>query len=399
MPCYKDGVYAIPHNGEEVKLHWVNADQYYIKTTEIRIIFSSWKSVRLSFQLVEASTEQDNNKAEKDKERRFVLVPQNTVGVEEDELVIRFVYQVMKDKQTKLNQTTIKTLQEILGSAELASFAGVWQLMPTEKDPKRTLLEKHLNDYTSKNSFDYFIHKDLGGFLRRELDFYIKNEVMYLDDLDTENEVKAHQYLNKIKVIKRIGHKIIAFLAQLEDFQKKLWLKKKFVVETNYCLTLDRVPNEFYPDIIANQAQINEWKRLFAIEEIEGFVEPLPVQFLRSNPYLVLDTVFFRLEFKERLLASIDDIDQQMDGLLVYSENFQALQLLQERYRNRIKCIYIDPPYNTSASEILYKNNYKHSSWISMICGRVGISLPMLSNDGIIEVALMTRGIPSSRLY
>src|ERR1035438_8075915 len=50
---------------------------------------------------------------------------------------------------------------------------------PTEKNPNRTLLEKHLGDYTARNSFDYFIHKDIGGFLRRELDFYIKNEIMH----------------------------------------------------------------------------------------------------------------------------------------------------------------------------------------------------------------------------
>ncbi|MCL6478077.1 MAG: hypothetical protein K6T65_06635 [Peptococcaceae bacterium] len=42
------------------------------------------------------------------------------------------------------------------------------------------------------------------------------------------------------------------------------------MVETNYCVTLDRVPEELYPEIIANQAQIDEWKRLFAIEEITG---------------------------------------------------------------------------------------------------------------------------------
>jgi hypothetical protein len=43
-----------------------------------------------------------------------------------------------------------------------------------------------LNDYVAKNSFDYFIHKDLGGFLSREMDFYIKNEVLYLDDINTK---------------------------------------------------------------------------------------------------------------------------------------------------------------------------------------------------------------------
>ena len=40
---------------------------------------------------------------------------------------------------------------------------------------------------------------------------------------------------------------------------------------------------------------------------------------------------------------------------------------MQARYRGQVKCIYIDPPYNTSASEIIYKNSYKHSSWLSFL--------------------------------
>ncbi len=390
LPRYKDGVYAIPYNGEEVKLHWANADQYYIKTTEYfrDYVFRLENGRVVHFKLVEASTEQDNNKAEKDKERRFMLAPENTVGMENDELVIRFAYQVMKEKQNKLNQTAIKILQEILGSAEFAGFAGVRQLMPTEKDPKRTLLEKHLNDYTSKNSFDYFIHKDLGGFLRRELDFYIKNEVMFLDDLDTENEVNAHHYLNKIKVIKRIGNKIIAFLAQLEDFQKKLWLKKKFVVETNYCLTLDRVPEQFYPEIIANQAQIDEWKRLFAIDEVENYAEPIKEEFLRANPYLVLDTAFYNPEFKERLVASMEDIDGNMGGLLVNADNFHAVKLISDRFNNEIGVIYLDPPYNTNEEAFKYKNSYKHSSWAAMMYDRINLGKYLLTDGGVSCIAI-----------
>ena len=123
---------------------------------------------------------------------------------------------------------------------------------------------------TARNTFDYFIHKDLGAFLRREMDFYVKNEVMHLDDIESDTTQRVEQYLSKIKVICRIAGKIIDFLAQLEDFQKRLWLKKKFVVETQYCITLDRIPEEFYPEISANIAQREEWVRLFAIDKIEG---------------------------------------------------------------------------------------------------------------------------------
>ena len=139
------------------------------------------------------------------------------------------------------------------------------RLAPTEKNPGRTLLEKHLGDYTARNSFDYFIHKDIGGFLRRELDFYIKNEIMHLDDIEAEDAPRVEQYLAKIKAIRAIARKIIDFLEQLENFQKKLWLKKKFVVETNYCVTLDRVAESLYPEIAANDAQRSEWVNLLPL--------------------------------------------------------------------------------------------------------------------------------------
>ena len=167
---------------------------------------------------------------------------------------------------------------------------------------------------------DYFIHKDLGAFLKRELDFYIKNEIMRLTTSKKPMLPKLRTTLPR-SALRKIACKLIEFMAQLEDFQKKLWLKKKFVVETNYCITLDRVPEELYPEIIANQAQHDEWVKLFAIDEIEGdavcpaYTEPLTLNFLKANDKLVLDTRFFTDCFKARLLSSIEDFDEQCDGL------------------------------------------------------------------------------------
>jgi adenine-specific DNA-methyltransferase len=101
---------------------------------------------------------------------------------------------------------------------------------------------------------------------------------------------------------------------------------------------------------------------------------PLTIEFLKANPFLVLDTKFFGQEFKDSLLASFENLDEQSDGLLIHSENFQALNLIQERYRTQVKCIYIDPPYNTPHSRILYKNNYLHSTWLTL----VGQTLPFV---------------------
>lgn len=257
-------------------------------------------------------------------------------------------------------------------------------------------LKGQLNNYTKKNKFDYFIHKDLGGFLSRELDFYIKNELMQWEDLAAlkNNPARLAPMLSKLDVIRDLGSKIITFLAQLENFQKKLWLKKKFVTETNYCITVDRVPEELYPEICNNQAQLEEWIKLFAIDEIKGdltspaFSNPLTPEFLQANQNLVLDTQFFSEQFKAELVASIEDFDAQCDGLLVHSENFQALNLLKSRYENQVKCIYIDPPYNAPNSEIAYKNNFKHSSFLSFINDRISFHKSYLQHDGASVIAI-----------
>lgn len=389
---YKDNTYAIPYNGEEVKLHWANADQYYIKSSEY---FRDYSFVlptsrrKVHFVLKDASTEQNNNKTANNMERRFALYKPKTEGekfyeVNGDELNIFFTYELMS-KGTKQNDLMAEAFDSIKDIIPLDFSELLTVKSPTDKNANRTLLEKHLTDYTARNSFDYFIHKDLGGFLRRELDFYIKNEVMLLDDLDVQHIASQ---LNIIKAIKLVGEKIIRMLAQLEDFQKKLWLKKKFVVQSDYCITLDRVPRELYPEILANDRQREEWKDLFAIDEITGdllnvgYSVPLTMEFLEQNPFLVLDTAFFSKQFKHKLVASMENVDRDCNGLLINSENFQALELLQEKYKKSVKCVYIDPPYNTGSDGFTYKDNYQHSSWLSLNENRYVAAKKLISDDG-----------------
>jgi adenine-specific DNA-methyltransferase len=399
---YKEGVYAIPYEGEEVKLYWANHDQYYIKTTENfrDYAFKLTDGSHVHFKIIEADTEKDNIKSTNGKDRRFCLVEENPVAEENGELVIRFEYQPdeQKRKQDQLNTETVHRVMELLKTEGLEA----WEPRLTAKwkradgtTTERTILEKHLSDYTRRNTFDYFIHKNLDEFLRLELDFYIKNEVMRLDDVESESAPRVEQYLSKIKVIRKIAHKIIDFLAQIEDFQKKLWLKKKFVVETNYCITLDRIPEVLYPEIASNEAQREEWVRLFAIDEIKGdmvtpaYSVPLTIDFLKANPFLVLDTGLFDASFKVRLLKTMDYIDERCDGLLINSENFQALNLLTEKYNGNVKCTYIDPPFNTDATPILYKNEYQDSSWLSLMRDRLMLGQALtISGESFVSIAI-----------
>lgn len=416
----KAAPYAVPYDGREVYLHWANRDQYYIKTSEYLTNFTfdptqakefkdkhgalfGQKPLKVHCRIVSASEGEHNNvKASEQTERYFIIHEPEPVKIEtgdtgEPELVIQFQYRPDPEKTGQEGTWRKKRLGEAADTVKalLPKLDGagdyVTALMtpaPTEAEKDRTLLEKYLAQYTGRNTMDYFIHKDLGGFLRRELDFYIKNEVMRLDDIESADAPRVEAYLAKVKVLRRIARHLIDFLVQLEDFQRRLWLKKKFVVGTEYCVTLDCIPEKFYAEIAASNEQRVEWVRLFAIDEWEDFSEPLTTAFLRTNDKLPVDTAFFDSDFRDRLISEFQDLDERTSGLLVHSDNFQALRLANAKFNSAFKSMYIDPPYNTNSSAIPYKNSYRHSSWGTMMQDRVGAAAPLLKPDGAIFVSI-----------
>ncbi|MBN1139356.1 MAG: site-specific DNA-methyltransferase [Anaerolineae bacterium] len=397
--------FCVPYGGEEVMLHWANRDQYYVKTSER---FTDYRFTAgehtVWFRLQHADVLQDNVKA--NGARYFVLRAEEPLvyDAETRTLTVFFEYRPLAEEEEarylalynarQSRSSRRKTLDrvalcmaleaEILGGlddptlkAHLAAVPGGEAASP---------LGLHLNRYTARNTMDYFVHKDLGGFLRRELDFFLKNEVLRIDDVvgDPTGEVMQH-VVSRMRVVRQIALKIIAFLAQIEDFQKRLFEKRKFVVQTDYCITLDRVPAALYPEILANERQLEAWRRLYAVDawdETLFWQGAFDAAFLANHPYVMIDTAFFDDDFRARLLASFEDLDGAVDGVLVCGENFQALNVLREKWQGRIKCVHIDPPYNTQTSGFLYKNNYQHSSWLAMMDDRIRAGISMLSSDG-----------------
>jgi len=410
---YKGDTYAIPYSGEEVVLHWANKDQYYTKSGEYfsNYVFKLSDGRTVRFRLVTADTAKDNRK-DNDKERRFVLVEPQTRTITDDEgaeheetlvpveevngeLELYFDYKSMP-KGTRQADLVAEAVRVILDHPVVANrWSELADRMATEKNPLRSLLEKCLTSYTEKNLADYFIHKDLGGFLRHELDFYIKNEVMNLDDVARADSFAAvEKNLRMIQTLRAIALDLITFLSQLEEFQKKLWLKKKFVVSAHYSITLDRIPESLYPAIAANEKQWEQWKELGMIvdsgkkADLFGQIEPGSVEYLREYRYLMVDTSLFDAGFRQALLQSVEDLDESTDGLLIQGDNFQALNLLQERYREQVKCVYIDPPYNTDAGPISYKNGYRSSSWATLMDGRIKEGRKLLCADGVLVATI-----------
>lgn len=397
--------YAVPYNGEEVYLHWANRDQYYVKTSEY---FTDYRfasgAVAVRFHLETAQVDNDNVKGEK----RFFLprVKEAAYDAERHEVVIPFEYRVLtkqetvthgqKNQQDGINGAALSALAKHFTGQEDALAALLAERRRSSAGEAVSYLEHHLRQYTRRNTSDFFVHKNLRSFLGRELDFYLKNEVLQLDEAMSGEEARASGWFELVGTIRSVGHRIISFLAQVEDFQKRLFEKRKLVLATHYCIALGVIPKEYHAAIAGNEAQWKEWKDLFHIDEehrdlftsATGTKAERRAAFLLDNPNLVLDTRHFDQDFVDRLLGGFENLDALTDGLLIHGENFQALNLLVEQARGQVKCVYIDPPYNSKTTEILYKNTYKHSSWLALMQDRLLVSRELTGPSGIHVVAI-----------
>jgi adenine-specific DNA-methyltransferase len=249
-------------------------------------------------------------------------------------------------------------------------------------------IDQKLNSFYIGNDSDYFIHENLQDFLSQEKERYIKNHI--LSDLQTILDGKLdNTTLIIAKAFEQVSSGIIEFLSTIEEFQKKLFTMKKKVVESEYCLTIDNIEEKYYPEMLANKDQILEWESLFGVK-VKTLAD------LKGQPTLVLDTRFFKQAdglnpLKDKILGEIENIDINTNGLLINSENYQALKVLEEKYFNQINCIYIDPPYNTGDDGFIYKDSFRHSSWATMFYNRISLAKKLLTQSGWLAISIDER--------
>lgn len=80
--------------------------------------------------------------------------------------------------------------------------------------------------------------------------------------------------------------------------------------------------------------------------------------------------------------------DPQSENMLIHGDNLIALQALQQDYAGRIKCIFIDPPYNTGAAFEHYDDNVEHSTWLSLMKSRLVLLHHLLADNGTIFIQI-----------
>lgn len=379
----KGGSRYVKSTGEDTEFHWATEDMYYIKSGDI---FTDFPVRLANGQRILFAVEPESLQA-----TRAALKPNDKAHYELDETtkddeVIKVRLKYIKGAQTE------KQKDEIVAAIQKVGAGGTAEAGAD--------IRRWLNRFMARNQSDFFIHKRLKEALTEDLDIFIKTEVLDVDQLlagATQQTDLPKRTMKVARIVREIGGHIIDFLAALEDFQKALWEKKKLVFETRYVITLDRL-ERYCPEWLAKnidtivKKQRKEWKELgfgdytkaaACIHKTAGDLATTA-----SEHYLPLpvDTKHFDSAFKWSLLEAVTAtaaLDDALEGVAINSDNWQALNGLQQKYGQQIQALYADPPYNTDAGPIDYKNGYRKGSWAALIYDRFVLSRNLLQLDGI----------------
>lgn len=310
------------------------------------------------------------------------------------------------DKKTDSRKCLfIENLDDALNSVKVEYSINDVTLMLTYLHKKGIILydedlRKIFSIYKRQNEIDYFIHKDAEGFLKEQFDIYIYNWLF--NDLDTDFDAAT---VKRMQNIKKIAHKVIEYIARFEDELKAIWEKPKFVRNCNYVLTLDRLADNvpIIEKIIKSPGwknQILEWQELnkewfddkgettkkewseFAFSYENSFENNIIIdnKLNEKHQFLPIDTKFFP-DLKYQILSVFENFDSIIDGVLIKSDNWQALNTIKNKYSERIDLVYIDPPFNTG-SDFEYKDKYQNSTWCTLIENRLSLTKQIISSKG-----------------
>lgn len=234
------------------------------------------------------------------------------------------------------------------------------------------VIEKAIRVFKKQNSVDFFINKDAKGFLSEQLDLYLHQ--ILLDDKNAFTPEK----LSQIKTVKEFASKIIDFISQFENELVRVWNKPKFVLNSNYVISLDKLSRDIIEKIAKSEglsAQIEEWQEFGMVDNDFSFAH----RDSTKHAHLPIDTKHFK-ELESEILEQFEDLDEALDGRLIHSENYQALNTLKDCYKEQVQCVYIDPPFNTG-KDFQYVDGFQDSTWCTLMGNRFDAVGKLLKDD------------------
>jgi adenine specific DNA methylase Mod len=380
-PSYHQIYEKIYTDKEDVILFWKTRDLYYIKTDRI---FKNLE-IKIEENGKEYKFYFDASKLEykKANEKREVIYELNEAKTTKEKIYF-YVYYSGDSKETSEKKKRKTDMKEILK-----------KLKKKEIKITEDILEKAFKRFEQQSEVDYFIHKNAKAFLTEQLKLYIYNYLF------KEKQDWTKERLDQIYKFQEIAELIIDFVSKFEDELVKIWNKPRFVFNSNYVITLDRIVKqnkekgfEIIEKILNHKnfdEQVKEWKELGIIDDdfdknkiIQKAVTGKELS--KKYQFLPIDTKYFK-DLEIEILSLFDNLDNQLDGWLIKSENYQALNTILPKFKEKIQTIYIDPPFNKEQdADYLYNVKYKDSTWITLLENRLKLARDLLKDTGSIFV-------------
>jgi adenine specific DNA methylase Mod len=341
---------------KDVILFWKTQMLYYVKTDRI---FRSLEIESDGFKFYFDVSKLEHKKANEKRSLIFELDK-----IKEDKTIVFNVQYSERGTKTKQD--------EILKAIKKKGIAI------TEEQ-----LERAFRVFEKQSEVDFFINKNAKAFLQEQFKLW-----SYQYFWEGAKEWGADR-VNQLQILKDIAFKIIDFISQFEDELVKIWNKPKFVKNSNYVITLDRIKDEkLIKKILKHKnitKQIKEWQVLGIVDEkfktSDVFESDLTRKHLsKKYEHLPIDTKYFK-DLELEILSLFDDLDKSLDGWLIKSENYQALNTILPKFKEKVQTIYIDPPFNTG-NDFDYVDRFQDSSWLSLMENRISIGKQYLKKEG-----------------
>lgn len=359
-------VYA---DNKDVILFWKTQMLYYVKTDRI------FKSLEIESDGFKFFFDVSNLEHKKANEKRNLIFELKEVKTDKT-----IVFNVIYSEKGRVTKT-----EDILKELKKKQF-----------NITEDQLDRAFRTFEKQSEVDFFINKNAKAFLQEQFKLW-----SYQYFWDGAKDWSADR-VNQLQILKDIAFKIIDFVSQFEDELVKIWNKPKFVKNANYVITLDRIKDEKIIDKILNHKSINdqikEWQELGIVDEnfktTDIFETDITGKHLSEKyKHLPIDTKYFK-DVELEILSLFEDLDKQLDGWLIKSENYQALNTIFPKFKENppagragVQTIYIDPPFNLDSSDqFLYRTNYKDANWATLLENRLRIAREWLNEKGSIFV-------------
>ena len=376
---YYSSTYDRIYDEGDVKLYWKTSRHYYIKSDRI------FKNIEVETDGFRIYFDVSSLEYKKSNEKKSLIYKFGDYNKEGKRLTLK-VYYREGNRATRIDYIR----------REIKKRTGAGQY--TQDIPSEEVIAKAIKVFEKQGKIDYFICKDAKTFLREQFDLWMYQYVCGLAG-HKDTTVWSEKRIKQLQALKGIAYRVIDWISVFENELLKIWLKPRFVFNSNYVITLDRIAKKeggvsiiekllSHPNI---DKQISEWRELGIVDESfkkEGVLQ----EYLGGktlNPeyqFLPIDTRYFK-NLEPEILSLFENLDEELDGWLIKSENFQALNTILPKFKAEVQTIYIDPPFNKGQdADYDYVVEYKDSTWITMLENRIRLGRELLNEKGSIFV-------------